>query len=202
MPPQTPSSHQEVDTGEPPRSFAEVVKSNAYFREIMKLPTLHQNLMLDLRKYRISLYKYAGILSHHAIVISDGQNEDITLELTVDGEKTKIMKGMQEVIPRSVVFKEDKSGLIDKGVVECTLYELTDIATGILNSDPNYNWFSNNCQDFCKKFLDETISETYMTDKEKVIYTAAGASVSASSSSTLHVLTGKAINQLNKDSKV
>lgn len=190
---QTPSSHQEVDTGEPPHSFVEVVRSNAYFREIMKLPTEHQKLMLDSRKYRISLYKYAGILSHHAIVISDGQNEDITLELTVDGEKTDKMKGLQEAIPRSVVFKENKSGLEDMGVVECTLYKLTDIATGILNSDPNYNWLSNNCQNFCKRFLEKTISATYQTDKEKA---------AALTKSTCGSPADKVINQLSKDAKV
>lgn len=68
----------------------------------------------------------------------------------------------------SDVFSGDKSQCIDMGTVESTHYELTEIAVKVHNSIPHYDLFFNNSQQFCKKYLQATVSQTYKTDLDRV----------------------------------
>lgn len=140
---------------------------NDFHAKILNLGTLHKNFMYTERRYQISLYRSIPFGGHHCIVVSDGVNEDITLELTVAGDKRAILSGQQETIPAVNIFNGDRRSLERKGTVECTLHKLTEIAANIIRRNPHYNFFSNNCQDFCNMFLDELSQETYMTDPQR-----------------------------------
>ena len=72
-------------------------------------------------------------------------NEDITLELTVDGEKSRILSSQEKVMGAVQIYREPKCDLDNKGVVECTLHMLTEIAANVLSRNPNYNLLNNNC---------------------------------------------------------
>ena len=119
------------------------------------------------KKYQISVYKNQLILGHHAIVISDGENEDITFELTVAGDKTSALSGQERAIAKVAIFdSNNKNDLAYKGEKQCSLYQLADIAASILDSDRQYDVISNNCQHFCNKFLERNGLSTYATDGE------------------------------------
>ena len=160
---------------------------NEYYEKILNLDTLHKNFMNKKRRYRISVYRGQSFGQHHFIVVSDGDNEDITLELTVAGEKPAILSGQEKVIAAVNIFYGSKSELENKGVVECTLHMLTEIATNVIRN-PHYNLLSNNCQDFCNKFLDTLKQETYMTDPQKVMVAGAGTSFAGSAAVTTSAL--------------
>ena len=140
--------------------------SNDYHTKILNLQTLHKNFMHEVRRYQISVYR-GHFGAHHYIVISDGVNEDITLELTVDGEKSRILSSQEKVMAAVQIYREPKCDLDNKGVVECTLHMLTEIAANVLSRNPNYNLLNNNCQDFCNAFLNALKKKTYMTDPTK-----------------------------------
>ena len=139
--------------------------TNDYHTQILNLPTLHQNFMYEVRRYQISVYR-GRFAEHHFIVVSDGVHEDITLELTVIGDKKSVLSGQEKVVAAVNIFRGDMNDLDKKGVVECTLHMLTEIAANILRRNPYYNLISNNCQDFCNKFLNELKQQTYMTDPQ------------------------------------
>ena len=84
---------------------------------------------------------------------------------------------------KSDVFLGDKSQCEEMGTVESTYYELTEIAVKVYNRDPYYNFFNNNSQHFCKKYLQETVtvSQTSETDLTAALYngTAVGVSCAA-----------------------
>ena len=107
--------------------------------QIVNLPTKHKNFMLDIKLYQILSYRPP--LSHHAIVISDGWNEDITLELSKDK--------LDKTVPKSTVFNGDKDFLTEVGEKQTSLYEQTDIAQRVFDNHGEYDLLSNNCQDFC-----------------------------------------------------
>ena len=124
--------------------------------------------MYEVRRYQISVYRGQGFAEHHYIVVSDGVHEDVTLELTVRGtDRSNILLSKEKVITAVNIYQGRKSDLENKGVVECTLHTLTEIAANILRRNPYYNLVSNNCQDFCNKFLNALQQETYMTDPQK-----------------------------------
>ena len=161
---------------------------NEYYTKILNLDTLHKNFMNKKRRYRISVYRGQSFGQHHFIVVSDGDNEDITLELTVAGEKSAILSGQEKVIAAVNIFYGSKSELENKGVVECTLHMLTEIATNVIRRNPHYNLLSNNCQDFCNKFLDMLKLENYMTDPQKAIVGGTGTSFVGSAAVTASAL--------------
>ena len=139
---------------------------NDYYIQIVNLNTLHKNFMHKERRYQISVYQ-GSFGQHHYIVVSDGVNEDITLELTVGGGKSRILSGQEKAKAEVNIFQGSKSDLDKKGVVECTLHMLTEIAAAIIRENPYYNLVTNNCQTFCNKFLDALRQETYMTDPQR-----------------------------------
>ena len=142
--------------------------SNDYHTKILNLQTLHQNFMHEKRRYQISVYRGRGQFgAHHFIVISDGVNEDITLELTVEGEMSRVLSSQEKVMAAVHIYRGAKSDLDNKGVVECTLYMLTKIAANVLRRNPYYQLLNNNRQDFCNAFLDALKLKTYMTDPTK-----------------------------------
>jgi len=120
---------------------------------------------VDSRKcYKLSVYRYkihhsTNFAAHHVIVISDGSNTDITFGLTVN-TKQQYERAKAEVKN----FKGDKSQLEFKGQVVSTLYELAKKADMILDDNPHYKLLSNNCQNFCNKFLEKNGLPTYSTD--------------------------------------
>ena len=125
---------------------------------------------------------------HHAIVINDGRNVPITLELTVMGGKASAMIAGGRTIAKVVVFTDDTNDLNKRGEVTCTLYELTQKAAEILNSNRNYNWISNNCQHFCTRFLEANGLPSYTTDTRKVATgVAAGAAAGAATAATIAI---------------
>lgn len=172
------TAHQQKKTG-----------SNDYHTKILNLHTLHQNFMYEVRRYQISVYRGQGFGEHHYIVVSDGVHEDITLELTVGGEKSNILLSQEKVIAEVKIYRGRKSDLENKGVVECTLHTLTEVAANILRRNPYYNLISNNCQDFCNKFLNALQQETYMTDPRKAEI-AGGAAITGSIVGSALVATG------------
>lgn len=154
---ETSNIHQEAkdDT-----SQQKMFRGNQFFAAIRNLPTLHSNVMMDIRKYRILSYRPP--LAHHAIVISDRKNEDVTLELTVD-ENLK-------PLPKSAVFNGgDEKFLIEIGTKDCSLYEQTVIAQQVYDNHGCYNLIDNNCQDFCNKILLANGLPTYETDSQKLV---------------------------------
>ena len=138
--------------------------TNDYY--IQNLNTLHKNVMYKERRYQISVYR-GSFGQHHYIVIDDGDNESITLGLTVGGGKSRILSGQEKAIPEVNLFQGSKDDLDNKGVVDCTLHKLTEIAAAIIRENSYYNLITNNCQTFCNKFLDALGQETYMTDPQK-----------------------------------
>lgn len=140
---------------------------NDYYVQILNLNTLHKNFMHKERRYQISVYRGHSFAEHHYIVVSDGVNEDITLELTVGGETSAMLSGQEKVIAKAIIFQGRRSELENKGVVECTLHMLTEIAAKIIRENSYYNLATNNCQTFCNMFLNALKQETYMTDPQK-----------------------------------
>lgn len=63
------------------------VKPNRFYDKIWTLNTMHCYFVHD-KKYQISLYKSAG---YHAVVVSEGENEDITLEFKAKEQKETIL---------------------------------------------------------------------------------------------------------------
>ena len=118
------------------------------------------------KRYTIFLHRQ---LLHHAIVISDGKNDAITFELTVRDGKAGAMILGGRTIAKVVVYTGNMNDLEKFGEVTCTLYELTKIAAGILNSNRQYGWLSNNCQHFCNRFLEANGLPSYTTDTRKAV---------------------------------
>lgn len=171
----SPSAHQQnMKTG-----------SNDYHTQILNLHTVHQNFMYEARRYQILVYRGQGFAEHHFIVVSDGVNEDITLELTVGGEKSNILLSQEKVMAAVNIYRGRRSDLENKGTVECTLHTLTEVAANILRRNPYYNLSSNNCQDFCNKFLNALQQETYMTDPTKAKIVGVGVTAGCVSSSAI-----------------
>jgi len=124
--------------------------------------------MHQLKKYQISVYRYLRFGGHHAIVISDGTTPHITFELTVMAGKSQAISGQERALAKVTEFSGDINNLEYKGEVECSLYELAERAARVLDSDRQYNWLSNNCQNFCNKFLESNDLPTYKTDVQSV----------------------------------
>lgn len=156
------------------------IGSNDYHTAILNLDTLHGNFMDETRRYQILVYRGNSFGQHHYVVVSDGVNQDITLELTVAGEKSGILSGKEKVIAAVNIFRGRKSELEDKGVVECSLHMLTEIAADIIRRNTYYNLFNNNCQDFCNMFLDALNKQTYMTDPRKAMVGGTGTGIISS----------------------
>ena len=156
---------------------------NDYYKQIVNLNTLHKNFMHETRRYQISVHRgHYSFAQHHFIVVSDGMNKDITLELTVGGGVSTVLSSQENVIAKVNIFQGSKDDLDNKGVLDCTLYKLTEIAAAIIRENPYYNLLTNNCQTFCNKFLDKLELKTYMTDQEKG--TSTGFSILGGSAST------------------
>ena len=149
---------------------------NDYYIQIVNLNTLHKNVMYKERSYQISVYRGHSFGQHHYIVIDDGDNECVTLGLTVGGGKRRILSGQEKAKAEVNLFQGSKSDLDKKGVVECTLHKLTEIAAAIITENSYYNLVTNNCQTFCNKFLDALRQETYMTDPQKAAVEITGTS--------------------------
>ena len=156
-------------------SSQQSIEHNDFCDELIDLGTLHKNLLHIKQMYTIFVYRK---LLHHAIIISDGRNDPITFELTVmDGKAGAVLIGGR-TIAKVVAFTGNKNDLERFGEVTCTLYELTQKAAKILNSDRNYNWISNNCQNFCTRFLEANGLRSYTTDT-RIAVTAGVAAVAA-----------------------
>ena len=159
-------------------SSQQSIEHNDFCDELIDLGTLHKNLLHIKKIYTIFVYRK---LLHHAIVISDGRNAPITFELTVMGGKAGAVLIGGRTIAKVLEFTDDRNDLQKFGEVTCTLYELTQKAAKILNSNRNYNWLSNNCQNFCTRFLEANGLQSYTTDTRKVVTAgvAAGAATIA-----------------------
>ena len=177
------TDHQGMEYGSPTtQQETEDIIPNDFYTAIIKLPTLHKNFMHLRRGYHIKVYRGKCFGQHHYIVIHDGVNEDITLELAAVGEKSAISEtGEVTAVVRTLVGAKCSS-LEHKGYVELTLYALTKVAADIINTNPHYNLLCNNCQDFCNKFLKALNIKTYMTDSEKAAKIGVVAGYAASSS--------------------
>ena len=149
---------------------------NDYYIQILDLNTMHKNFMHEERRYKISVYRGHSFAAHHYIVVNDGVNEDITLGLTVGGDKSRMLSGQEKAIAQAIVFQGKRSELENKGTVECTLHMLTEIAEKIIRENPYYNLATNNCQTFCNMFLSALKQETYMTDPQKAAVGIIGSS--------------------------
>ena len=153
------------------------IEHNDFYDELIELEgTLHKNFVRKRKTYTIYLHRDSY---HHAIVISDGRNVPITLELTVMGGKAGAVMGGGRTIAKVVVFTGDTNDVEEFGEVTCTLYELTQKAAEIINSDRNYNWISNNCQNFCTRFLEANGLPSYTTDTRKVVTAGVAAGAAA-----------------------
>jgi len=125
------------------------------------------------KRYQISVYKNRLIAGHHAIVISDGENEDITFELTVAGDITNAFSGQEQALAKVAIFNSDnRKDLKYSKEKRCTLYQLAETAARILDNNRQYNVVNNNCQHFCNKFLESNGLPTYTTDDEIITTTA------------------------------
>ena len=93
---------------------------NDYYIQIVNLNTLHKNVMYKERRYKILVYQGRSFGQHHYIVIDDGDNESITLGLTVGGGKSRILSGQEKAIPEVNLFQGRKDDLDKRGVVECS----------------------------------------------------------------------------------
>ena len=82
--------------------------------------------------------------------------------------KSQAISGKEKAIAKVTEFRGDKNSLEFKGEVNCSLYELAERAARVLDSNRQYNWLSNNCQNFCNKFLETNGLPTYQTDVETV----------------------------------
>ena len=162
------------------------IEHNDFYDELIELKgTLHKNFVRKRKTYTIYLHRDSY---HHAIVISDGRNDPITLELTVMGGKAGAVMGGGRTIAKVVVFTGDTNDVEEFGEVTCTLYELTQKAAEILNSNRNYNWISNNCQHFCTRFLEANGLPSYTTDTRKVVTgIAAGAAAGTATAATIAI---------------
>ena len=156
---------------------------NDYYMQIVNLNTLHKNFMYETRRYQISVHRGHSFAQHHFIVVSDGVHEDITLELTVGGGVSTVLSSQENVIAEVNIFQGSKDDLDNKGVVNCTLQKLTEIAAAIIRENSCYNLVTNNCQTFCNKFLDKLELKTYMTDQKKAT-SKTGFSILGGSAST------------------
>ena len=157
-------------------SSLQSIEHNDFYDELIELGTLHKNFIRLKQMYTISVDRSSY---HHAIVISDGRNDPITLELTVMGGKAGAMIAGGRTIAKVVVFKGNTNNLNKRGEVTCTLYDLTYKAAKILNSNRNYNWISNNCQNFCTRFLEVNGLPSYTTDTRKVVTVGVAAGAAA-----------------------
>ena len=121
------------------------------------------------KNYTISVDHKQLIGGHHIVVISDGEHQDISFELTVKGSKLSATVGQEEAVAKVAIYDEtNRDYLNQKGEVYCTLYELAETAASILKNNPHYNLLTNNCQNFCNEFLAAYNLPTYATDTEKV----------------------------------
>ena len=146
--------------------------TNEFYDGIWELNTRHRRDMNRRKKYLISVYKDQLIAGHHAIVISDGENKDITFEITVTGGKTSALSGQERAVAKVAIFESNKrKDLKYTEETQCTLYQLAETAARILDDHCQFNVVSNNCQKFCNKFLERNGLPTYTTDDE--ILTAA-----------------------------
>ena len=149
---------------------------NDFYDEIIELGTLHINSIHIEQMHTISVLQGSY---HHAIVISDGRLAPIKFELTVTGRKAGAMIVGGRTIAMVSVFRGDINDLDKRGEVTCTLYELTRKAAEIMNSDRNYNWISNNCQNFCTRFLEANGLPSCTTDTRKVVTAGVAAGTAA-----------------------
>ena len=81
---------------------------NDYYIQIVNLNTLHKNVMYKERSYQISVYRGHSFGQHHYIVIDDGDNECVTLGLTVGGGKRRILSGQEKAKAEVNLSKEVK----------------------------------------------------------------------------------------------
>lgn len=174
-------SSQSSDQASYSSSSQESTEDNEFYYELIELQgTLHKNFIHHRKEYTIFVHQTPLLEGgHHAIVISDGVNDDaITFELTVMSGKAGAMFMGGRTIAKVVIYEGDMSKLKKFGEVTCTLYELTQTAANVLNSDRQYNWLSNNCQHFCNRFLEARGLPPYTTDTRKVVTAVAvGAAV-------------------------
>jgi len=120
------------------------------------------------KRYKISVYK----VGHHAIVISDGENEDITFEITAAGSKISAISGQEQALAKVAIFNSDnRKDLKHTREKWCTLYQLAQTAASILDSNRQYDVVNNNCQHFCNKFLKNNGLPTYTTDTKSLTAT-------------------------------
>ena len=145
--------------------------TNDFYDGIMRLNTRHRRDINKRKRYQISVYKNRLIAGHHAIVISDGENEDITFEITVAGGITSVFSGQEQALAKVAVFNSDnRKDLKYSKEKQCTLYQLAETAARILDSNRQYDVLNNNCQHFCNKFLESNGLPTYTTDDEIAKY--------------------------------
>lgn len=162
-------------------SSQQSIEHNEFYDELIELQgTLHKNFIHHRKKYTVFVHQtplFNG--GHHAIVISDEINDPITFELTIMSGKAGAVFIGGRTIAKVVIYEGDMSTIKKFGEVTCTLYELTQTAANVLNSDRQYNWLSNNCQHFCNRFLEAHDLPTYSTDTRKVVTAVAAAGTTA-----------------------
>lgn len=131
-------------------SYSKSLPRNDFSEGIVSLHTKHRKFMQVKKGYAIFLDHRQSL--DHVIVIRDGENEDISFELTIKGSKSS---GQEEAVVKVTVYDEtNRSHLQQKATVVCSLYELAAKAAEILESNPHHELLTNNCQEFCNKFIE------------------------------------------------
>ena len=139
---------------------------NDFSEGIKNLNSSHRSFMRKKKNYTISVDRKQLFGGHHIIVISDGEHEDISFEITVDS-KVNAAKGSERAKAKVAVYNEtNRDYLEQKGEVYYSLYQLAETAARILENNQYYHLFNNNCQNFCNKFLGACNLPTYATDTQ------------------------------------
>ena len=129
---------------------------------------------------------------HDKIVVSSSKYGFVTLELSLDMERSQI-------VPMCQQFHGQVSELEWKKEVECTFEDLADVAIKILRSMGPYSLTRNNCQNFCNYFLKEMEAPQYMTtQKQVVIASAIGIGIVGATVLVWNLLTGGSSSSKSK----
>ena len=129
---------------------------------------------------------------HDKIVVSSPKYGFVTLELSIDAERS-------EIVPVCQQFHGQVSELEWKKEVECTFEDLAEEAIKILRSMGHYSLIRNNCQNFCNYFLKEMEAPQYMTTQKQVaIGSAIGIGVVGAAVVVWTLLTGGSSSSKSK----
>jgi len=139
------------------------------FYDGIKDLSIRNKIIIDSKK-KYQVYVLRNQI-HHTIVISDGGDKKIILGLQVDAEDSSgALTGQEDAVAQVDIHNIKEEDLEKMGEKTCSIAEFGEIADSILKEDPKYKVLTNNCQEFCKKFLEKTKLSTimYKTDGDAV----------------------------------